>query len=329
MAVAKFKVNLRSMIGIHQNRERFDVLLTVVLPLFLMVVSSYTNAWAFTGGHLSLESAEIANTLIATFKGLFVEALVFCFFRFVKILCSLGWRYTFAALVPFLVGLFGVVVSAGCGLAWAAKSGEMNFLVGAVTTYMSPSLANVFKAGMGMLFPVALAVLAVYDPKHMIKEHMESGSELAVMAMKVENAEHHQNMLREAQKVANQDQSIKEAYKRMAANNAQQAVTYAEQGDYSFGLKTEPLQLPARHQSSVTRITPAATAPALAAPQAPPFPGLPVPNQPTIIPGQVTQNAPFTGTTQQLNVGGPVPVPPAPPQKRGLFGQLANWSAGN
>ncbi|WP_201365908.1 hypothetical protein [Dictyobacter formicarum] len=43
MAVAKFKVNLRSMIGIHQNRERFDVLLTVVLPLFLMVVSSYTK----------------------------------------------------------------------------------------------------------------------------------------------------------------------------------------------------------------------------------------------------------------------------------------------
>ncbi|WP_126594902.1 hypothetical protein [Dictyobacter aurantiacus] len=90
------------------------------------------------------------------------------------------------------------------------------------------------------------------------------------------------------------------------------------------------MQLPARHQSSVTRITPAAATPALAAPQAPPFPGLPAPNQPTIIPGQVTQNAPFTGTTQQLNVGGPpVAMPPAPPQTRGLFSQLANWSAGN
>jgi len=83
MTRLKAKFNLRGMIGMHQGRERMDVLLTVVLPLFLMLVSSYTNAWAFMGGHLVYFGADAPNTYIAIFKGLFIESLVFCFFKLV------------------------------------------------------------------------------------------------------------------------------------------------------------------------------------------------------------------------------------------------------
>ena len=87
MAFPRIELNLRRMIGMHQGRERFDVLLTVLLPLFLMIVSSYTNAWAFTGGHMAFTGSDAPNTYVAIAKGLFVEALVFCFFKSVKNFC--------------------------------------------------------------------------------------------------------------------------------------------------------------------------------------------------------------------------------------------------
>ncbi len=332
MAFPRIEFNLRKMIGMQQGRERFDVLLTVILPLFLMVVSSYTNAWAFTGGHMSLTGPDASNTYVAICKGLFVEALVFCFFKLVKILCGLGrWNFV-AALVPFAVGLFGVIVSSGCGVAWAAKSGEMNFLISSVSAYLSPSITGVFKAGVGMLFPVALAVLAVYDPKHMITEHIESGAELAVQALMVENAEHHHTMLREAQKEANSNPAIRESYKQMAHIGAQQMVEAVRDGDYSMGLGKAtvtpgPVTAPLPQQSfqriappiAIPGGVPQLNGPQQAFPNSPAMPMLGAAQQPFVNSPVMPANYPSMGNTQQLNI--PVPVP-ASAQKPGLFDWL-------
>lgn len=319
MAKTKFRFNVKTMVNMHQGRERMDVFLTIILPLFLMFVSSYTNAWAFTGGRMAFLGPDAPNTYVAIFKGLFVEALVFCFFKLVKILCTLGrWNFV-AAIVPLVVGLFGVVVSAGCGMAWAAKSGEMNFLISSVSTYLSPSLAGIFKSGLGMLFPVALAVLAVYDPKHMINEHVESGNRLGTLALIVENAEHHQDMLREAQKEANSDPKIKESYKQMAQINAQQAVDSARDGDYTFSLGkatvhlSEPQPVP---QSSVQRIF--GPVPQTAYPGS--VPQLNAPQQPFVNSPGMPANFPSMGNTIPLQVPAPAPVPA---QQPGIFSWLA------
>ncbi len=330
MTLPNFELNLRKMIGMHQGRERFDVLLTVILPLFLMVVSSYTNAWAFTGGHMSLTGPDASNTYVAIFKGLFVEALVFCFFKLVKILCGLGrWNFA-AALVPFAVGLFGVIVSSGCGVAWAAKSGEMTFLISSVSDYLSPSVTGVFKAGIGMLFPVALAVLAVYDPKHMIKEHIESGSDLGVLALLVENAEHHQGMLRQAQREANNDPKLKDNYKQMAQINAQQAVDAARDGDYTFGLGKatvvlDPVVSAPLPQPSFQRLAPSVAIPGS-------VPQLNAPSQPFTNSPALPANYPSMGNTQQLTIPAPAPsLPPlpVPVQGQGLLQKGIGWLTGN
>ena len=206
-----------------------------------------------------------------------------------------------------------MIVSSGCGVAWAAKSGEMTFLISSVSSYLSPSITGIFKAGVGMLFPVALAVLAVYDPKHMIKEHIESGADLAVQALLVENAEHHQEMLRQAQKESNNNPAIKESYKQMTMLSAQQAVDSARDRDYSFGLGKTTSQLLPAPQSSVQRI-----APPVAMPNS--FPALNAPTQPFVNAPAYPANYPPTGTTQQLTYPAPQPAP-APIQKPGLF----NW----
>ncbi|GCF08093.1 hypothetical protein [Dictyobacter arantiisoli] len=316
------RFDLKRMIGIHQGRERSDVLLAIVLPAVLMLVSAYTNAWAFTGGNLSFSGPNMINTIDAICRGLFVEALVFSCFKIVKMLCSSGKWYNYpAALVPALVGLVGVVVSSGCGLAWVAKSGSMDWMIKTVSAYLPGWMTGVFQAGIGLLFPVALAVLAIYDISSLIEEHISRGAQLGGLALRVQSAEHHQTMLLQAQKTANNDPNIKNAYQQMAQTNAQQAVDAARRGDYTFGLSTEPLKLTPQQQSSVTRISPPAAYPSLAAPAgAPPMPM----GQPPFINGQVTNNPPFMGNTQQLNVGGPAPLPAAPPQKNGLF----SWMTG-
>jgi hypothetical protein len=146
------------------------------------------------------------------------------------------------------------------------------------------------------------------------------------LALLVENAEHHQEMLRTAQADANNDPQIMESYKQMARTNAQQAVQAASAGDYSFGLSkvTEQLVSPTSSTpSSVNRISPPVAYPALSAPTMPSLSTPPLSPQQSFITGQVTTNVPPTGTTQPINIP-PMPMS-APAQKKGLL----NWLGGN
>jgi len=314
-------LSLRNMIGIHQGRERSDVLLALVLPAFLMLVSAYTNAWAFTGGNLTCcTGAAAVNTIDAILRGLFVEGLVFSCFKIVKMLCSSGnWFKCVSALVPGLVGLVAVIVSAGCGLAWVAKSGQMDWMIHAVSAFLPAWIVSIFQSGMGLLFPVALAVLAVYDISSLIEEHIRSGAHLGGLAMRVQSAEHHQTMLLKAQEAADEDEHIKASYDQMAQVNAQQAVEAARQGDYTFGLSTEPLKAAPQSGPAVQRINPPTAMPSL------PAPGT-VPQQAGYINGQYTTNfGPSTGHTQPINAMPPAaPVAaPAPVQKKSVLGWLS------
>jgi hypothetical protein len=328
--------SLKRMLGIHQGRERIDVLVSLVLPGFLMLVSAYTNAWAFTGGNLAFGTwSQIINTTDAAFRGLFVEALVFVCFKLVKMLfASKDWRLYLGALIPGSVGLVAVIVSAGCGLSWVIESGKMNWMVHSIGAYLPAFMVSIFQVGMGLLFPVSLIVLTLYDLGNLIEEHIQRGIHLRGMAMRVQSAEHHQTMLLAAQKEANEDEEIKRSYKEMAQINARQAVDAARSGDYTFGLARMTESLSSPKQGKVTRISPDMSRPGLPTPPAPgllsapatPFaPTMPLnPNQ-SFINGQVTTNPPTTGMTQ------PIAYPPAsnmPVQKGGFFGQAVNWLSG-
>jgi hypothetical protein len=313
-----FKMDLRKMVGINQGRERSDVLLAIMLPAVLMAIAAYTNAWAFLGGNFSFATWEQGiNTVEAIIRGLFMEAIVFSSFLLVRILCARGLRGVISSIPPLLVGLVAVTMSAGCGLAWVAKSGQMDWMIKVVALYLPP-IAGVFQSGLGLLFPVALAIYALYDVRALIHEHVQRGAELGTLALQVENTEHHQQMLREAQQTANE--SVKGQYIQLAQTAAQQAVDAAKRGDWSFGLnttmKTQQLQ-----QTSVTPVSPAAASLQLPQPNAGALPRPPM--MPMSPMGQPPINGQFgpapaahSGMTQNIQIPPQAPYPPSPYQQR-------------
>jgi hypothetical protein len=314
-------MDMRKMVSVHQGRERSDVFLVILLPAFLMLMSSYTNAWAMTEGHLLFDQADLLNTLFALFKGLFIEVLVFAMFMQARILASRGGlRGVGATIIPALVGLFGVLVSSGCGLAWAAHAGDAKAMVAMVASLSFPFVATVFQMGLGLLFPVALAVLAIYDAGHVVKEHVNRGAEMSELATAVESAEHFQQMMLAAQKQENE--KMRPVIQQIVAANAQRAVESAKTGDLSFGLRdamrtTQQLQQQQAARSSVTPLSPLAQTRQLLPPvnNMASTMSFAVPQQQPPVNGQFGP-APMmrSGTTQNIVVPpAPMPAPPAAP----------------
>src|SRR6266496_6075581 len=84
----------------HLSRERWDVLLSVVLPLVLMIESGYANGWVYADGNLSLRNP---NTYLALGRGLFLEVLIFAMFKLVRVL--LLKRQWIVVLIPLVIGV--------------------------------------------------------------------------------------------------------------------------------------------------------------------------------------------------------------------------------
>jgi hypothetical protein len=223
-------INVRTVVQAHLFRERFDVLLTVITPFVIMLESGYGNAWAFLGGTFDFSAF---NTWLALGRGIFLEALVFAMFRLVRFF--VGKRTVGAVLVsivPFLIGLVGMVVSAGCNLAWSSNSGEMVHLLALLSQFFPPFVVAVFKVGLGLLFPIALGAFALFDLKHIVVELLNSSS-LDNQALHVHKAETHRNNFVKEQKRA--ADSVKDEYRAICEADAKNMVARARSGDLSFG----------------------------------------------------------------------------------------------
>ncbi len=299
-------INIRMVVRTHLLRERIDVLLSVLAPFVLMVESGYANGWVFAGGHLGLDF----NSVMALARGIFLEALIYACFKLLRVFALKGEGIKRAiAVVPLLVGMVGMIVSAGCNLGWMSQSPEMRNAFAAVALYLPAWMDSVFRVGLGLLFPVGVGVFALFDVSHLVEELMRSAhlDNKAVMVLRSEA--HRSSYLKSLKK------SVKAAashYDDICEADAQSMVNKVKSGDLSFGA-TE-LVTPTLQQSSVTRITPATAYPALAGPGGTPaaFP----PQSP-----QFPASFPFSGNTQPV----PLPAAPVPGQKPGLMG----WLRGN
>src|SRR5437588_6185024 len=112
-------MNMRTIVRAHLSRERLDVLLSVLAPFVIMLESGYANAWVFAGGQLGMDF----NSLMAWGRGIFLEALIYVCFKLVRMFVERG-RWV-VIILPLLVGMVGMIVSAGCNLAWLSSSSEM------------------------------------------------------------------------------------------------------------------------------------------------------------------------------------------------------------
>ncbi len=257
-------MNIRTVVKIHLHRERLDVLLAVLAPLVLMLASSWSNAWAFAGGNLDLRQA---NTYGALLRGLFLEALIYTCFKLVKLFFTRpNWKVRFVGLVPALVGVVGMIVSAGCSLGWAMQSGEMASIFAIVSQYMPAQMSNVFKLGVGLLFPVAVGVLAMVDPSHLVEDVLRS-AHLDNRALQVHRAEMHRTGFLKAQRRA--VKKAQQQYNEICETDAQRMVAQVRNGDLSFGAKE--LEQVAAH-ASMKRLP------------AQPTQVIPVPNAPLSLP---------------------------------------------
>jgi hypothetical protein len=291
-------MNIRTVVHAHLTRERLDVLIAVLAPLVLMLESGYACGWVFANGDLTLTNP---NTYLALGRGIFLEGLIFAMFKLVRVFALKGGRVLLLAPLPFMIGVVGMIVSAGCNLGWVNRSGEMTSVVAMVGQFMPPLLVTTFKVGLGLLFPLAVGAFALFDVTHLVEEILKS-SHLDNRAVKVHRAEMHRTHYLAAQKKAGN--KVRKEYDEICETDAQNMASRVRQGDLSFGAdEIEPAR------SSVTRLA----APA-AARQLPPVQ--------SALTGQFGP-APMasSGNTQQIVM----PPPPVQPQGQSWFSRIANF----
>jgi hypothetical protein len=283
-----FNLKIGSVVHAHVFRERFDVLIAVLTPLVLMLESGYANGWVFANGLVSWTSL---NTYLAMGRGVFLEGLIFVMFKLVRMFAI--ERKWVLIVVPLLIGSVGMIVSAGCNLGWINRSGEMTQMITMVAQFLPSVMVNVFKVGLGLLFPLSVGAFALFDISQLLEEAFKSGRHQA-RAMQVHMAEEAMHNTQKQMKAAINE--TKEQYKDIVRTDAQRLVERFRSGDRSFGLNDaaiSPVQA-----SSVTRITPAMQQqlpPAQPVFNAPAFPaGAPTGNTQNIVypPQQSTQPMP-------------------------------------
>lgn len=260
-------INVHRTVRTHLFRERFEVYGAVIIPFLFMAESGYANAWVFGGGHLGWD----LNSLMAVGRGFALELFIYVCFRIVRSFMQANrW---FILVPPLLVGLIAMVVSAGMNLGWMAQSPEMQVAMGAVSQFMPDWMANTFRVGLGLLFPVGVGLFALYDVGHLIEEMFKS-AHLDERAVRVYEGEiHRSGYLKSMKRAARKNQGN---YDSICDANAGRLVESVKRGDLSFG--ANDYAKPAA-QSSVTRVNPVGplslpVAPPKSTPAFPPMPPL-------------------------------------------------------
>jgi hypothetical protein len=235
-------VTIRNAVRTHLFRERAEVLLAVLIPFVFMVESGYACAWILVDGRLGLDFP----SFMAFARGFAIEAFVFVCFKLVRIFVLKGLRKT--ALLPFFIGLVGVIVSAGMNLGWMIQSPEMRMVMTAISSYMPSWMANVFRLGLGLLFPVGVALFALFDVRHLVDE-MIASAHLDDRAFIIQKAEIWRSNFAKMTRRAIRES--REHLKEIADADAQNMVKAIRAGDMSFGMR----DLTKVSSPSVTRVS--------------------------------------------------------------------------
>lgn len=235
-------VNIRNTVRTHLFRERAEVLLAVLIPFVFMIESGYACAWILVDGRLEVDFP----SFMAFARGFAIEAFVFVCFKLVRIFVLKGLRKT--VVLPFIIGLVGVVVSSGMNLGWMIQSPEMRTVMMAISSYMPAWMADVFRLGLGLLFPVGVALFALFDVRHLVDE-MIASAHLDDRAFVIQKAETWRSNFAKVTKRAIQES--REHLKEIAEADAQNMVKAIRAGDMSFGMR----DLAKVSAPSVTRVS--------------------------------------------------------------------------
>jgi hypothetical protein len=284
-------VNIRNTVRAHLFRERFEVLLAVMIPFLFMAESGYACAWILVDGHLGLDFTSV----LAFARGFAIEAFVFVCFKLVRIFLLKGSKLS--CIFPLVIGLVAVIVSAGMNLGFMVQSPEMRAVMASIASYMPDWMTSTFRLGLGLLFPIGVALFALFDVRHLIDD-MIASAHLDDRAFIIQKAEAWRAGLTKFTKQAIRQNQ--ERLKEFADADAQNMLNSIRSGDLSFGMRDL-----AKVSPSVTKVSP--VAPTLSQrPTALPAPGQ---GQRQLPPIGSQSAAPSPLTPQQQ----PVAVPPLMP----------------
>jgi hypothetical protein len=268
-------MNMHFVTRTYLRMQRLEVFLAVLLPFFLIIESALANGTVYAGGALD-----------------FHEVLTYACAKLTKLLIlKQQGRARWSALIPGLVALWCVVVSAGNNLGWVISGDDFIGVFASMGHFMPAWLLSIYEAGLGLLLPIAVAALALVDISHLVREALEH-SHFDNEALRVAESEMHRSEYLKSQN--KQRAKICEAYDGIAEKRADDYIGRVNKGDMSFGA-TDPKAIGGA--PGIRRL----------APPPPPVGGA----APATLTGQVSPASPFpTGNTQPINVP-PVVTPPS------------------
>ena len=294
-------MNMRFVTQMYLMWQRFEVFLAVMLPMFLIIESALANGTVYNGGPLDFHDG---RSWIAFGRGLFFEVLTYALAKLVKLMLQRGKRWMIV--LPLLVALWCVLVSAGNNVGWVVSGGDFQGMLVSLSSFLPAWMLLFYKLGLGLLLPISVFVLALVDVGHLVEEALNT-AHLDNQALRIHESEMHRTAYLRSQ--GKQRKKISDAYNATAEKRADAYIKKVDAGDMSFGANEHK----AIAAPGVRRVAgPLAGAGGGFAGQAP-------------LTGQVAP-APTaqSGNTQNIVIPAPVPAP-ANQQQQGTLQRFSSW----
>ena len=135
-------------------------------------------------------------------------------------------------IMPLLVALWCVLVSAGNNVGWVLSGGDFQGMLVSLSAFMPAWMLLFYKLGLGLLLPVSVFVLALVDIGHLVEEALNI-AHLDNQALKIHESEMHRSAYLKSQ--GKQKKKISEAYDATAEKRADAYIKKVDSGDMSFG----------------------------------------------------------------------------------------------
>lgn len=211
---------MRFAIRLYLLWHRLELVLVAILPAGLIVESSIANMAAYGDG------------VFGFLRGLFFEVVTYASARTAKLIVQKEQgRRRWSALFLGLIAAFAMYVSAVNNLGWVLTGhglGGFFFSLGAV---LPLAMFNVYKVGLAILLPLAVAGIALVDLDHFVHDVLAKDV-FDVRAMEVEESEMHRKAYLASQR--KQRRVIQQEYHGIAEQRARSFLQKARGGDLSF-----------------------------------------------------------------------------------------------
>lgn len=217
---------MRFAIRLYLLWHRLELVLVAILPAGLIVESSIANMAAYGDG------------LFGFLRGLFFEVVTYASARTAKLIVQKEQgKRRLPAVFLGLIAAFAMYVSAVNNLGWVLTGHDLGGFFFSLGHVLPASMFDVYKVGLAILLPLAVAGIALVDLDHFVHDVLAKDV-FDVRAMEVEESEMHRKAYLASQR--KQRKVIQQEYHGIAERRARTFIQKANGGDLSFSSRKAP-----------------------------------------------------------------------------------------